>query len=424
LAIALNVLLLSTYDTYGGAGIAARRTTQALRRAGVDAQLLVQQRESAEPFVHSIAESGWEKKLAFARFAWERVRFLPHERDPSVRFQFSPANVGTDLSQHPLVRAADVLHLHWINFGYLSIHSLEKLLRLGKPVVWTLHDEWAFTGGCHYAGTCRGFEGTCGNCPFLKRPHPSDLSHRVWTRKQTAFAGAPLHVTTCSRWLAGEARRSSLFREVPVGVIPNPIDTNLFKPVPKTEACQRLGVDHEKTYLLFAAMNVSDPRKGFRYVRESLERLKAGSFSAEKPLELLVFGKAEAADFADLPYPVRLLGTLRTPEELRAAYAAASAFLIPSLEDNLPNTLMEALACGTPGVGFRTGGIPELIEHERTGYVAERASAEDLARGIRWVLTEADLGERRRAARQHVLAHYAEAVVAGQYRQVYESLRI
>lgn len=418
----MNVLLLSTYDTYGGAGIAARRTAQALRRAGVDATLLVQQRESDEPFVQTVADSWLGEKLAFARFALERARFVPYERAASVRFQFSPANVGTDLSRHPLVRAADVLHLHWTNFGYLSIRSLEKLFQLGKPVVWTLHDEWAFTGGCHYAGTCRGFEGTCGNCPFLKNPSPTDLSYDVWVRKAEAFAGVPLHVTTCSRWLADEARRSSLFREVPIEAIPNPIDTAVFQPVPADEAARTLGLDPAKTYLLFAAMKTSDPRKGFRYVRAALERLKAEDFPTEKPLELLVFGKAEAAEFADLPYPVRLLGTLRTSEQLRAAYAAAAAFLIPSLEDNLPNTLLEALACGTPGVGFRTGGIPELIAHERTGYVAERASAEDLARGIRWVLTEADAGELRRAARRHVLEQYAEAVVAEQYKKLYSIL--
>jgi glycosyltransferase involved in cell wall biosynthesis len=418
----MNVLLLSTYDTYGGAGIAARRTMQALRRAGVEARLLVQQRESDEPFVQSIADTWWEKKRAFARFALERARFVPHERDASVRFQFSPANVGTDISRHPLVQAADVLHLHWVNFGFLSIRSLQSLFALGKPVVWTLHDQWAFTGGCHYAGTCRGFEQHCGNCPLLKRPDPRDLSRRVWERKARAFAGAPLHVTTCSDWLAREARRSSLFREVPVTPIPNPIDPDDFKPVPQAEACQYLGLNSDCTYLLFAAQKISDPRKGFRYVREALERLKAEGFSAKKPMELLVFGKADAAEFGALPYPVRALGTLRTAEQLRAAYAAAAAFLIPSLEDNLPNTLMEALACGTPGVGFRTGGIPELIVHRQTGYVAEHASAEDLARGIRWVLTETPPDALRRAARHHVLSHYAEAVVAGRYRQVYETI--
>jgi glycosyltransferase involved in cell wall biosynthesis len=416
----MRITLLSTFDTYGGAGIAASRLLGSLREAGHEAHLLVQQHKGQQAGVVAANPSWIGKYLAQARFATERALFVPHERDKSVRFAFSPANVGIDLSQHPLVQSADVLHLHWVNFGFLSLKSLESLFKLGKPIVWTLHDEWAFTGGCHYAGTCRGFEHMCGNCHFLSKPSPTDLSQHIWQRKAKAFANAPLHVVACSEWLASEARRSSLLGGYPILSIPNPIDAERFAPQHPHLARKALGLPTQKPLILFVAMNVQDERKGFRYFKEALSVLHAEVRASHEAPELLVVGKSQTTDFEDVPFRTHHLGSITNATTMAQVYNAASVFVIPSLEDNLPNTVMEALACGTPVVGFDTGGIPEMVQHLQHGFIAPQRNATALAQGMRWVLDSAAYDTLSSRARAHVLAHYSPQVVAEQYVALYK----
>ena len=416
----MNVLHLSTYHATGGAGIAARRLNDALNRAGIPSQMLVPQTDFDEPTVRALATTPLQKKWALARFAVDRLTFLPHEKNKQDRFQFSPARVGTDLSRHPLVRQADVLHLHWTQFGFLSIAGLKKLFRLGKPVVWTLHDMWAFTGGCHYSRGCDRYQTHCAHCPFLRRPGARDLSYRIFEEKIRLFANAPLTFVTPSRWLAGLLRSSALAERFPVQVLPNPIDTAHFKPAADRPAVrQRLGLPTDKKLLLFGSLNTADPRKGFRYVQEALTNASQHLTDTE----LVVFGKASPEVMRQLALPVHALGPIASPDQMRAVYQAADALLMPSLEDNYPNTIVESLACGTPVVGFRTGGIPEQIRHRETGWLAEPRSADDLARGLRWLLEEAD----RVALRQHAAAfvekHVSYEAVGPQFRALYAALR-
>ncbi len=399
----MNILLLNTYP-HGGAGVACRRLQTALQASGNTANLLTS----------SEVGSRWP-------FYAERISFVPYERDKSVRFSFSLANFGKNLSQHPLVQQADVLHLHWINQGFLSLNSIRQLADLGKPIVWTLHDMWAFTGGCHYSRGCEHFKNECGNCPFLKTPAPRDLSNRVWRRKQALFP-KNIQFVTCSQWLAGVARSSGLLKNYPVTAIPNPIDTAVFKPSTEPER-QRFrsekGISPKAHVLLFAAMKVNEERKGFRFLLEALQMMKV-----QRPdfqLEILVLGKAEPEALAALPYPVHALGLVQEQRELVQIYGAADVFAIPSLEDNLPNTVMESLACGTPVAGFATGGIPEMVGHLQEGFIAPQGDSGALAEGIFEVLEGKTLLETyREAARRKVEAHYANTVVARQYMQVYK----
>lgn len=399
----MNVLLLNTYP-HGGAGVACRRLQGALHASGTTANLL------------TVNDTGnrWP-------FYAERLSFVPYERDKSVRFSFSPANFGKDLTRHPLVREADVLHLHWINQGFLSLKNIRQLADLGKPIVWTLHDMWAFTGGCHYSQGCEHFKNTCGNCPYLKNPAPGDLSHRVWQRKRDLFP-KNIRFVTCSEWLAGVARSSGLLRDYPVTSIPNPIDTAVFKPL--TEAERQAyragkGIPPGARVLLFAAMKVSEARKGFRFLLEALQILKAQH--PDFQLEILVLGKAEPEALAALPYPVHALGLVQEQAKLVEAYGAADVFAIPSLEDNLPNTVMESLACGTPVAGFATGGIPEMVGHLLEGFIAPQGDSRALAEGIFEVLNgKTDLEKYRAAARRKVETNYSNAVVAGRYLEIYK----
>jgi glycosyltransferase involved in cell wall biosynthesis len=419
----MKVVYLNASDTGGGAAIACRRIMRAVgQHHGVQGQMLVQEKNTNEPAITSVAHGPWQKRLAWGRFVAERLLFLPHERSAEVRFQFNVGRVGTDLSRHPLVQQADLIHLHWVNFGFQSTGTLQRLFALGKPVVWTFHDMWALTGGCHHSGDCENYQLECGHCKFLKKPAAHDLSHRRWLAKQQAYRGAPFVAATCSRWLEGRARRSSLLRDFSIQTINNPIDSTLFAPQPKADARRQLGLPLDKELILFAAMRVNAAGKGFRYFEEALHLLLQQRPDLRDRAELLVFGQADTDLIRQLPLPVHQLGHLSDPQQIALAYNAASLFVTPSLEENLPNTIMEAFACGTPVVGFNVGGIPEMIDHQHNGYLATYRSAASIAEGIGWVLDHNRAGVLSAQAREKVLSTYAEPVVAAQYFQLYQSL--
>lgn len=399
----MKIALINTYSQ-GGAGIACRRLQEALLAQGHDVTLLTRD------------NSG--KKWPFYA---ERLHFLPFEKDKSVRFAFSLANYGTNLSKHPIVQAADVIHLHWVNQGFLSLENIQQLAALGKPICWTLHDMWAFTGGCHYSRGCRHFETHCGQCNYLRQPGANDLSHQIWSKKKSLLP-TTLQIVTCSNWLAEEAKSSGLLRQFTIQSIPNPIDTAFFKPISPEERAEnrsKLGVSAKSKLLLFAAMKVSETRKGFAYLLESLNWLK--EHRPDLPLELLVLGKADPIELAALPYPVHALGLIRDARQLVQAYGMADVFVIPSLEDNLPNTVMEALACGTPVAGFDTGGIPEMVQSGYNGKLAPQRDSQALALAVEEVVgLEENLEKMRRNARKWVEKNYNQELIADQYLRVYQ----
>jgi glycosyltransferase involved in cell wall biosynthesis len=426
----MKIVILSTFDNFGGASIAASRLNKALNTNGLSSNMLVQDKKGDLPNIETIAQNWFQKKLTLLRFALDRLQFTFYEKNKDVRFLFSQATIGVDVSDNPLIQQSDIIHLHWINFGFLSINSLEKLFETGKPIVWTLHDMWAFTGGCHYARDCTNYERNCGNCEqFLKNPSENDLSHQVWERKKEVFSKANLTIVTCSEWLAQKARESSLLKDKTIISIPNPIDTEVFRPIEKSAARAYFELSPDKKYILFGAVKISDERKGFAYFVEALsilnvrlsnnEHRKSERGYRKEDIEIIIFGQAQASDFERLPFKVNILGKLSDLETIATAYSAATVFVSPSIEDNLPNTIMESTACGTPVVGFEIGGIPEMIDHKENGYLAKYKSAEDLAKGIYWILFESDYQVLVSNARQRVVDNYSEEIVAKRYQEVY-----
>lgn len=394
----LHIVLLSYHDSNGGAGIAAGRLKVALEKAGHQVDYLVREKAST-----SNAIKFGTGLISWLKFIAERLFFLRFEKDKSIRFLFNPGVFGSDISKHPLIQQADIVHLHWVNFGFLSVSDIASLTRLNKPVFWTLHDMWAFTGGCHHSGACEHFQQSCGDCKFLKNPHPSDLSHRMWEAKKTEFASKNLHIITCSDWLGNRAKQSSIFGSHSIQTIPNAIDTEFFSPNDATG----LGLDPNKKYVLFVAMRVNAPAKGFHLLKEALHYLDAAT------TELLIVG-GEMTE--KLPLKAHNFGQISDPAKMRDIYAAADVFVTPSLEENLPNTIMEAMACGTACVGFEVGGIPEMIEHEVTGYVAKAFDPKDLAKGINWCLQSTSSGSK---SRERALGLYDQSIVAQQHLDYY-----
>jgi glycosyltransferase involved in cell wall biosynthesis len=413
----MKILLLNTFANYGGASIACRRLHNALNKSqNAEARLLT--RDLPRPFGSVTAgELGyWGQKKAWLRFVAERLQTRWAVRDKSLQFAFSPASWGQSLHKHTWVQEADVLHLHWTNFGFLSLQGLKELASLQKKMVWTLHDMWAFTGGCHYAGECNHFTASCGNCQVLKRPKTNDLSNKVWREKEAILQDLQgrLQIVTCSQWLGNLAKKSSLLQNFPIQAIPNPIDTEQFAPLEKTLLRKRFGLPTDKFILLFGAMNVQDKRKGFDYLVEALQLLYHQQPEMRQRLALAIVGKANEKDI-ELPFPTYYLGSLATPEAMNEVYNVADAFVLPSLEDNLPNTVMEAMACGLPCVAFETGGLPEMILHEKTGYLATLKDAQSLSAGILYLLQHPALPTLSQQARTFVQTNYAEARVAQLY---------
>lgn len=410
---ALNIVLLSYHNQNGGAGIAAGRLQQALEKAGHQVTYLVQER-SGNDGSELIRKGLWAKLGNWIRFILERLYFLPNEKSKSIRFLFNPGLIGQDISQHPAIKKADIIHLHWVNFGFLSIKNIEQLLKLGKPVVWTLHDMWAFTGGCHHSGDCENFQTNCGSCKFVHKPERWDISHRMWADKIYAFDYPNLHIITCSNWLKSRAEKSTILAYHSIDSIPNAIDTNFFQR--EENAKKSLHLNPDKQYILFVAMRVNTPTKGFNYLKEALQIWQNENPAAVKNTELLIVGNVlDISEINALPLPSTALGHITDPAKMREIYSAADVFITPSLEENLPNTIMEAMACGTPCVGFQVGGIPEMIDHQLNGYVAEYLSANDLAKGIQWSLTHVP----HVAARQKVLTTYQDDIIAAKHTALY-----
>jgi len=419
----MKVTLINTADAGGGAPAACTRLLQALHLQGVDASLLVQYKKTYNSSVTGIVNNSLSKLKAKLTFLAERIPFmLLHEKDKSVRFAFSTASAGTSIANDPLIKDADILHLHWTNSGFLSIADLKELISIGKPIVWTLHDMWTFTGGCHYSGACQGFEHECGNCPFLRDAGDNDLSHKGWLRKAAMYACANnISFVTCSHWLAGVAGKNSLIKNFPVTAIPNPIDIDVFAPRDKVNERKKRGISADAKVILFGAANINDKRKGITYLVDALHILKkSGNDTSE--VEIVIFGKNKHFEVTQLPFPVHQLNIITNEQELAEIYSLADVFVTTSVEDNLPNMVMEAMACGTPVVAFNTGGIPEMIDHMQNGYLAQLRSARDAADGIARMLYAADLEELAASARQKVLDNYTNKKVAGQYIQLYNSV--
>jgi glycosyltransferase involved in cell wall biosynthesis len=418
----MKVVLICRTDAGGGAAIACYRLFKALQKNNEAVALLVMDQSRMEDNIVGLNQTEGEKRRNFLLKAWEKFYFLFFEKSKIVRFYFSLANSGLDIASHPAVKEADIIHLHWINQGLLSFSGLSSLAKLGKPICWTMHDMWNFTGGCHYSGNCDHYLAQCGNCePFLKNPSANDLSHRIWQKKQALYQFENFYFITCSRWLKELALSSGLLRQKVVKTIPNPIDVELFSPQSQTECRKILHLPPGKKLLLFGCANLNEERKGMRYMLEALQLIKQENNGWAVNLEIVLVGKYNKVLQDLIPYPVHHLGFVKDEATMVQCYNACSIFCLPSLEENLPNMVMEAMACGLPAVAFDSGGTCELIDHQTNGYLAELRNVPDMVKGIAWILQQ----EQKKIAalcREKVIGNFAENIVAGQYERLYEEV--
>ena len=414
----MRVLIVNTSEKTGGAAVAARRLVKALVDNGVKAKMLVRDKETEDIKVVGLP-GGWRRQW---NFLWERWCLFWNLRFHRKHlFEVDMANTGYDITSLREFKEADIIHLHWINQGMLSLKGIRKILESGKPVVWTMHDLWPATGICHYARGCELYKSQCQNCPML--PHgggKNDLSARVWRNKERMLKDYQVAFVACSQWLANEARQSALLKGQTVVSIPNAIDTHLFCPTDKKKARLASGLPESGRLILFVSQRVTDRRKGMRHFIAAIQQLVEEHPEMKNDTSIAILGGHSEELKDQLALPVHSLGYVSDSKRIAAIYNAADVFVLPSMEDNLPNTIMEAMACGLPCVGFNVGGIPEMIDHQRNGYIAQTADTADLARGIHWVLYEEDYQTLSHQAVAKVANCYSEQSVALHYTNVYE----
>lgn len=411
----MKLLLAGTYDQRGGAARAMFRLMEALAPM-TDVRLLCYSRSNSEsrvvtPFTTGSRWRAWQ--MRFAR--WQNNRTVPRlRRDKqhvwNINHTLNPfADYVHDLTP-------DVLHLHWVGEGFMPIRALDKLL---MPVVWTLHDQWTYTGGCHYAGDCTGFTSSCGNCPQLRQPNVNDLSARMLRERLAAWRDVPLTIVAPSQWMAAQARQSRVLRDKRIEVIPNTLPLHVYQPLDKSMARRALGLPEHRRLILFGtASKTSEQRKGYAEMQAAVAALARHPRAHE--LGLVILG-AENVHVSEWELPVWSVGVLRDDVALALAYSAADCFAAPSRQDNLPNTVLEAMACGVPSVAFHIGGMPDLIVHEQTGMLVQPFDGQAFADAILHTLDHTE--SYGAAARARAEAFFAPAVVAGQHRALYHSVK-
>ena len=416
----MRVLIINTSERIGGAAIAANRLMDALRNNGIQAKMLVRDKQTDNITVISLKKSLW----SIWQFVWERIVIWKanHFKQHNL-FAVDIANTGTDITTYPEFKEADIIHLHWVNQGMLSLKDLKKILQSGKPIVWTMHDMWPCTGICHHARECDKYHKECHHCPYLYNGGAKkDLSHQTFKKKKELYQLSPITFITCSQWLKERAGQSALLEQHPIVHIPNPIKTNLFTPRNKVEARQKCNLPTDKKLILFGSVKITDKRKGIDYFIESCKILAEKHPELVNNLGVAVYGKESEQLKSLVPFQVYALDYISHEKELVNVYNAVDLYVTPSLEENLPNTIMEAMACGIPCVGFNVGGIPEMIDHLHNGYVADYKSAEDFANGIHWTLSESEYQSLSEEARRKVTSSYSESTIAKKYIEVYNKI--
>jgi glycosyltransferase involved in cell wall biosynthesis len=411
----MKVTQLSLSDIVGGGGFrAAYRVHHALRRHDIDSTMVVSVKGTDDWTVQQIPNTKASKFITQirSRLGGFCTKLLLRTAN---QVSHSPAVVPSGWPNRLNRSDTDIVHLHWVNGEMLSIADIGKL---EKPVVWTLHDMWAFCGAEHYTDEDRYQKG------YLKNNRPSyeggfDLNRWTWSRKRKHWQRA-FHIVTPSQWLANCVLKSALMRDWPVTVVPNTIDTEFWQPFDKNLARKCFHLPTDIPLLLFGAGGgTRNPRKGFDLLQFALDHLR-GQLPG---LELVIFGQSAPKEQIDLGFPVHYVGCLQDELSLRLVYCAADAMVIPSRQDNLPNTGLESHACGTPVIAFSVGGLSDIVDHLKTGYLAKPFDTVDLAKGIYWAISDENrLNSLSTCSRQKAIDNWSPHIVVKSYEKIYQNI--
>lgn len=405
----MKIVHIVTQDSYG-AGRAAIRISEALNNAGQESKVCVIDKQSDAKVVN--LGDGFKNKLQVK--IYNKLNNFKNRKIVKDGY-FQVEKYGRSFSEVSEIKDADIIHIHWINDGFWSESFWNHLLKLKKPIVCTLHDMWHFTGGCHYDNYCNKYVEGCNNCPMLIRPADRDASYNASIQKIHYFCKSKMLFVGCSSWITNEFNKSYIAKQSKKSCIciPNSICDRIFKKNDKYACREILNLPKDKKLILFGALaSTSDARKGYDHIKEALKILDSEKY------ELVLFGSEVVNDFDG--FTIHNMGYIRDDLHLALLYGASDCFVAPSIQENLANTVMESLSCGTPAVAFNIGGMPDMIKHRENGYLAEAFSEKDLAYGIQYCIDNCDtLGEK---AVSFVRNSFSEARVADLYIKAYKSM--
>lgn len=410
----MKVLIVNAYDNMGGAARASYRLHQSLLEKGVESSMLVQYKFGDDFTVESYNK-------AILQNIKEKIRTIADNFPVKLyknrtKTLFSPSWIGfNDIVNQINSINPDIVHLHWISNAMIKV---EDLAGIKAPIVWTLHDNWAFTGGCHIMWECEKFKSKCGSCPRLGSNGDNDLSRRVFNRKKKTYDKlSSLVVVGLSKWITNCVKESTLLKNHEVVNIPNPIDTNIFKPLDKEQARILWNLPINKKLVLFGAMSAtSDINKGFKELIKSLDLL------IDEDIELVIFGSGKPKEKQPFKQKAHYLGHLHDDVSLVSLYSAVDVMVVPSLQETLPQTASEAMACGTPVVAFAHTGLLDLIEHKKTGFLGKPFQESDLASGIEWVLNSSKYDDLCFNAREKMVKEFDSVFIADRYIELYKQI--
>lgn len=410
----MKIVHLNYYDIIGGAARAAYRIHCSLLKQDIDSEMWVKEKFSNDASIKGPA-SGVNKffnRLRHRIIDKSLVKLLKTDN----KIIHSPSILSSRLIKYINECDADIIHLHWLQFEMISISDIAKIK---KPIIWTLHDMWAFCGAEHYTNDIRWKEGYDKN----NRPNYEtgfDLNRWTWLRKKKYWKNS-FHIVAPSKWLAKCVSSSDLMENWKVSVVPYPIDTNNWKPLDKNISRNKFNLPKDANLILFGAPGGGiDPRKGYDLLLKALEYLKIQK--KMKNIQLVIFGQSKPKANQNLKFPIHYMGQIFDDKNLRELYSTADVMVIPSRQDNLPNTALEAQACGVPVVSFDIGGLPDIIEHQKTGYIAKHFDTKDFSNGIYWVLNNLQNKKLNVNSRERILNKFSEKKVSNDYLNIYKNL--
>lgn len=395
-----SVLYVSTSDGGGGAANAAYRIHCGLCEIGINSKMLVQRTVKRKPNILVADDVTGNDNEPLKNYKLH------------VNAHFSPSVTGIDIARYVKEIDPEIVQLHWVNNGFLKIEDLKDV---DKKIVWRFADCWPFTGGCHYIENCSGYTDSCGKCPQLSSENEKDLSYEVLLRKKMSWTDLDITVVVPSMWMKEMVKKSAIFKNNRIEIIPNGLDLSKYYAVDKLSARRVLNLPPDKKIILYGAyFALRDRRKGLFLLKEALKQF-------DENYMLLIFGADE--EFVDIDIPVRFLGTLTDELSMRIVYSAADIMIVPSIQEAFGQTVIESMACSTPVIGFENTGVASIIDHEQNGFLASYMSADSLAYYIRRALkNEKDLVLLSERAEKKVKEVFDYRNIAGMYRDLYETI--
>lgn len=396
---------------------ACYRLHKALLENEVDSKILVVEKfhdlEKVIPYVDSFSN----------KVKWKIRKKLDDREKSKFHMQtvFSLGHRGVKIENHPLVKEADVIHLHWINDSFMDIKSIKNISNMGKPIVWTCHDSWPFTGGCHVRYGCDKFTNSCEDCPLVNKKGKV-YAKKLLKDKYEIFKDIPMKLIGPGQWTVDCIKESKVFKGKEAFKISNTLDLNTFSPMNKDEAKKKLNLPEGKIILTFGAVNGTKVKyKGYEYLLEALKSLLEENPLLKDKIHCVVFGSDYDENIDKLNITSTFTGYISEEKELALIYNGTDLFLVPSIEDSLNSTVMESLSSETPVVAFKTGGIPELIRHKENGYLAEFKNSEDFKEGIKYCLNNNKDNVLGKQGRKHVEENFNMKVIAEKHIQTYKN---